>query len=252
MKLKTELQKNMNDFLRRRDWKEKRAIKIDAEDCWSLKIICDLPQLPELCIRSMNGKDVSSLQNFGARLGPVSKDLFCPYPWDEPEELLESFRKAIERTLNRIDASYLIEIADHEVIGHFFLWKAGGNPHSRQHHVQVPELGVAIADEWQGKGLGGLAVRILQAVAVHLGADAVELTTALNNEAGWKTYLRCGFQYTGMIRNPLEVNVTAAFAGEETASKYREERQMVFIINEEQRNRVLDYLAMKREDAAKE
>jgi len=152
--------------------------------------------------------------------------------------------------VERIDASYLIEGVGDEVIGHFFLWKAGGNPHSQQYQVQVPELGVAIVDEFQGRGLGSLSVRILNAVARDLRADAIELTTALNNEAGWNTYQSCGYQYTGIINNPLGVDVTAVFSGEVQATRYKPERQMVCVLNEKKRHDVMDYLAMKREAVA--
>ena len=45
-------------------------------------------------------------------------------------------------------------------------------------------------------------------LAADLKADAVELTTAMDNGSGWNTYLRCGFEYTGIIRNPLDVAVS--------------------------------------------
>jgi RimJ/RimL family protein N-acetyltransferase len=134
-------------------------------------------------------------------------------------------------------------------VAHFFLWKAGGNPHSWQYRLQVPELGVAVADECQARGLGSLAVRILQAVAGDLGADAIELTTAMTNKGGWTTYRRCGFEYVGMIRIPLGVDVTAALAGEVHASRFREERQMVYVLRKDRREQVLDYLRLKRESA---
>ena len=246
MKFSDALHDVMAEFLRRQDQAEGEGLQIEVEDCWTFRILCDLPQLPGLCIRSVSRDDAAALRNFSDRLGPTSKDLFCPYPWDDPVGLPRALQEAVEHAVERIDASCVMEDARHDVIGHFFLWKAGGNPHSRQYEVQVPELGVAIADEFQGRGLGGLAVRILQAAARALHADAVELTTAPTNEAGWNTYRRCEFQYVGMISNPLEVDVTAAVGGEATAAKYRQERQMVYLINEEKRARVLDYLAAKR------
>ena len=251
MKLNESLHDVMAEFFRRRGQTEDNRLQIEADDPWTLNILCDLPQLPGVCIRSMHGDDVPSLQDFGTRLGPVSKDFFCLYPWDDPAALPQALEKAVEHAVERIDASYLMETADHAIIGYFFLWKAGGNPHSQQYQIQVPELGVAVADEFQGRGLGGLSIRLLQAITRDLGADAIELTTALDNEAGWHTYLRCGFQYTGIITHPLEVDVTAATAGEVQAAKYRPEKQMVYVIDEEKRQLVLDYLTMKREAAEK-
>ncbi len=247
MNLSVALHEVMSEFIGRNERAEHTAARIEARDCWNLSIRCELPQFPGLCIRNLKSGDLAVLEDFGTKLGAVSRYLFCPYPWDDHDALSGAFQKAIDQAVERIDASYLMEVAGYGVIGHFFLWKAGGNPHSQQHRVQVPELGVAIADDWQGKGLGSLSVRILQMVARDLSADAIELTTAMTNNAGWNTYRRCGFEYVGIIRNPLEVDVTAAVAGEVQASKYREERQMVYMINEEHRQRVLDYLTAKRE-----
>lgn len=239
----------LGEFVRRQAPSKPATFEIIAVNCWALSIACDITSFPGLCIRSLKDGDEPLLQIFGTQLGPVSKDLFSPYPWHDPSALSGAFQKAVQNAKDHVDAAYLIESARHGVIGHFFLWKAGGNPHSHPFQIEVPELGVAIADRFQGKGLGRLSVRILQAVARELGLDAIELTTAFDNEAGWKAYRGCGFEYTGNINTPLGVDVTAALAGEVRASAYRSERQMVYVINEEKRDRVLNYLAEKRRHA---
>jgi ribosomal protein S18 acetylase RimI-like enzyme len=252
MALSEELQDVMGEFVRKQGLAESGMLEIAVEDCWTVSILCDLSQLPGLRIRSLTCDDVPALQSFGARLGALSREMFCPYPWDDPSALRRALQDAVEHAVERVDASYVMEDARHDVIAHFFLWKAGGNPHSIRHQIQVPELGVAVADQFQGRGLGSLAVHILQAVARALNADAIELTTALTNEAGRNIYQKRGFEYIGIINNPLEVDVTAAATGEAQALKYRQERQMVYVINEGKRDRVLAYLLAKREAAAAE
>ncbi len=249
MTLGTALHEIMQKFVSKQAPHQTATCEIAADNGWALKIACDLTGLPGLCIRSLSDGDAPLLQVFGTKLGPVSKDLFCPYPWHEPNALPGAFQEAVRKTTARVDASYVIESAHHGVIGHFFLWKAGGNPHSRPYQIEVPELGVAIADDCQGRGLGGLSVRILQAVARDLRADAIELTTAFGNQAGWNTYRQCGFEYLGDINTPLGVDVTAALAGGVAAASYRVERQMAYVIREENRERVLSYLAEKRKTA---
>lgn len=196
-------------------------------------------------VRAVAPGDERTILAFGAGLSTRAQEMFCPYPWLEPAHLAAAVAAGVQQSLGCVDAAYLLFAGDVPA-GHFFLWKAGGNPHSLAHGVQVPELGVAIADAWQGQGLGGLAVRLLLAVARHLDADAVELTTALDNEAGWRTYLGAGFEYVGTVDNPLEVDVTAAVAGQAAAARYRVERQMVFVVKPERREAVLAYLAQKR------
>jgi RimJ/RimL family protein N-acetyltransferase len=244
------LREVFSEFLRRHGAEESR-LTIPSKDIWKLDIRCDLAAFPGFCIRSLNRDDVPALQSFGDKLGPGARHLFAPYPWAEPDQLPDAFRKAIDNAVRRVDASYLMEVKDKGAIGHFFLWKAGGNAHSRKHGVQVPELGVAIGDEWQRKGLGQLAVRLLNAVARELRADAVELTTAMTNEGGWNTYRGCGYEFTGIIRNPLDVDVAAVTNGEVKATRFRDERQLVYVIDETKRRQVLDYLTLKREEVAR-
>ena len=71
---------------------------------------------------------------------------------------------------------------------------------ARRPEPWVPELGIGIADAYHGRGLGGLAVRLLQVVGRELGVDAIELTTHPENIAGYHTYLGAGFEQVGMLR----------------------------------------------------
>jgi RimJ/RimL family protein N-acetyltransferase len=249
MSLARELHHLLNGYLRRHASRAE-VMTVDAADAWRVDVAFMLAGTGRFRFRALRRDDVPTFRAFGATLGDRSKDFFSPYPWHEPASLDSAFQAAIDSALGRIDASYFLE---HEgnPIGHCFLWKAGGNPHAQAHGVAVPELGVAVADAWQGRGFGGLLVRALTAVARSLRADAVELTTALENECGWQAYLRAGYVYTGIIRNPQFVDVTAVAAGTVTADVWRDERQMILLLNERKREAVLRYLAVKREEAAR-
>ena len=224
---------------------EYSMVKVSGTTPWDMIVEIATKQGRKLTIRSLKDDNLKNLLTFGDQLGEVSKDLFCPYPWKNKKKLTSSLLRAIGSTLEEIDVSYLM-FFDNNPIGHFFLWKAQDNPNSKKYGLQIPELGVAVADRYQGSGFGKLSVEILQAVAIHLKADAVELTTALANNAGWNTYLRTGFEYTGLIKNPLEVDVTEFDQGKPTTQKYREERQMVYIIDNSKRTAILAYLFQKR------
>ena len=58
--------------------------------------------------------------------------------------------------------------------------------------------------------------------------------------------------YLGIIRNPVGVDVTAAFRGEVVATAFCDERSMVRIIttDEEEERLVLEEMAVKRQRAA--
>ncbi|HEY3415327.1 MAG TPA: GNAT family N-acetyltransferase [Armatimonadota bacterium] len=247
MILAERLQQTLEAFGARKDGIT--GIEISAPDSWSVEAAFTLPAWGTFRIRSMREDDVATLDEFGRRLSPTSRHFFCPYPWDDAEKLPEALRIAVDQAVKKIDIAYFLE-HDGGPIGFFFLWKGGGNPHSQAHGIEVPELGVAVTDAWQGRGFGALAVLLLEDVAAVVGADAIELTTALDNNAGWQAYLRAGFDYIGIISNPLDVDVTAVTAGEATACRYRDERQMVYHLNPATREAVLRYLQFKRETAA--
>ena len=246
MTLATDLQQTLTAFARRKFATIPVRLAIHAPDCWNMEITLTLPEQETFRIRNLRDGDAAALHTFAGQLGAVARDLFCPYPWDDEQQLNAAFQAAITQAVRRIDASYLLE-HNGTAIGHFFLWKAGGNPRAQAHGVEVCELGIAIADAFQGRGFGGLAMNILQAAAKSVNADAIELTTALFNENGWNTYLRAGFEYVGILRIPLGVDITAAEAGQASAERFRDERQMVYIINHEKRDTILAYLALMRE-----
>ena len=250
MDLETKLRAVFAEFCRRKTDRKVSHLRIEAPDCWHLAISFELAGQGEFRMRNLREGDAPCLVAFGKQLSEASRDLFCPYPWGDPNRLEPALTQAISNATNRIDASYLLE-HDCNPIGQFFLWKAGANPHSLQHDLEVSELGIAVADAYQGRGLGGLMLRVLLALAHHLGADAVELTTALSNEMGRKLYLNAGFKCTGVIYHPLEVDVTAATAGDIQATKYRDEWQMVCVVNKQETEAIENYLALKRAAADK-
>lgn len=196
--------------------------------------------------RRLQEGDLDLLLELKEKMSDKSRDLFCPYPWDDDKKLRYVLRQAIGKSESGTDASYIIIKPHREIVGHCFLWKAGINPHSQPFEVRVPELGICIVDAHQNKGFGRLGVQFLITVAKELEKDAIELTTAQENTNGFDLYSSEGFEYTGLIRNPLEVDVTEVAIGEMVATKFRVERQMAYIINMNKKNRVLEYLASKR------
>lgn len=225
-------------------------VNIDVIHPWKLTIAFGLGNRKQFIIRNILENDLKPLKEFKNQLSERSRELFCPYPWDNEKKLESALLQTIKNTQQKIDASYIIE-QNGQPVGHFFLWKAGGNPHSQQYGVNIPELGVAITDDLHGVGLGSLAVKILKEIAHHLNSDAIELTTAMSNDAGWFIYLKSGFQYTGNIKNPLEVDVTEATIGKAKTKKYRTERQMVYILNHQKTPDILNYLTLKRKQFQK-
>lgn len=237
------------DHARRKVGTEPASLSLRADDPWDIHITFGLSADDRFEIRNVSGDDLATFQAFGARLSPASKNFFLPYPWDHPDRLTSALRAAMDQAVSRVDVCYFM-CHNGAPAGQFFLWKAGGNPDSRAYGLEIPELGVGFADAYHGRGLGSFSVRLLNIVAEHLRADAVELTTAMENEPGFRAYLAAGYEYVGDIANPVEVDVTAVLSGLVKPSWWRTERQMIYLINRGRRGEVLAYLAAKRDRMA--
>ena len=221
------------------------VITLRVTDPWDVLISFGLPGRGLYEIRNVRADDLETFRAFSDGLSAASREAFRPYPWDSQDRLLPALRLAISQAVGRVDACYLM-FREACPVGEFFLWKAGGNPDSRVYGVEVPELGIGLADAYHGRGLGGLCTRLLTIVAEHLKADGIELTTALDNEPGFHTYLNAGYECVGDIVNPLEADVTAVLGEQATAARWRVERQMIHVLNQSRRADVLAYLAEKR------
>jgi GNAT superfamily N-acetyltransferase len=224
-------------------------ITLRTTDPWDVLIKVGLPGSGLFEIRNVRTDDLETFRVFSNGLSAASQESFRPYPWDCRDRLLPALRTAISQAVGRVDACYLM-FHEERPVGECFLWKAGGNPDSRVYGVEVPELGIGLADAYHGRGLGGLCTRLLTIIAEHLKADGIELTTALDNEFGFHTYLNAGYEYVGDIANPLEADVTAVLGGQTGAAWWRLERQMICVINPSRRAALLSYLAEKRRSSS--
>lgn len=241
------LEEKLSDIMRsfERGGGSNEMPRVQASSPWALRIECRLSDGCLMIVRNLRSTDEHVLLAFRHELSVRSRELFCPYPWDGGEKLAHAFTVAAQASENRRDFSCLMLVGDRP-IGHFFLWQAGTSATPQTQSTRIPELGIGISDAFQQRGLGRLAVNIMQAVAQDLGCDAIELTTATDNSGGWHTYLKAGFAFTGMIRNPLGVDVTAAADGNVRAETFRMERQMVYVIHESRRTEILSALENKR------
>lgn len=245
MDLAAAMQTLLEDYGKRKAGREVRDLRVEGRDPWTICVQFLLQNRLRCEVRPLRPGDVPALEQFGLSLSERSRSLFSCHPWLDPAVRKITLQTAIDNAINKVDASYLLRIDDAPA-GFFFLWKAGHNAHSAAQGLQIPELGIAISDPFHGLGLGGLLMRFLQQIARTLDADAVELTTGLTNEEGYRTYCNVGFELVGVIPNPLHVDVAAFAAGEVQSGSYRLERQMVWLLKSARRQAILDYMAAKR------
>lgn len=137
--------------------------------------------------RRLQKGDTARLQNFHQVLDKDSKRLFTPHAYDE-----ETIARVIARSENDDDRVYLSIDAEERVIAYFFLW---------YYRSAFPILGIGIADEYQGQGLGKQLMKILIEAATNGPCKGIELTTVTDNQRAFSLYEKCGFKCLGQVAN---------------------------------------------------
>src|SRR3989344_7094238 len=61
-----------------------------------------------LMIRNITQDDVVLLESFKHELSDRSRELFCPYPWDDPDKLREAITAAVRKSIEFKDVSCMI------------------------------------------------------------------------------------------------------------------------------------------------
>ena len=225
----------LDTFSQRHAGDSPSAVAVRGDSPFTVDVQFTLPTRGACTLRALREGDVPLLLAFGEALSARSKDFFGPYPWADPWALATAFQAAIERAASGADAMYLL-LCNEQPIAHFFLWETGVQAHSCAHGIAVPELGIAIVDSCHGQGYGHLAMRFLRLIAEALQQDAIELTTALTNLPGQRTYASAGYTTVGTV--PIALT--------SKPGQYREEYQMVLPLNPSATPGVLRYLEDKR------
>ena len=178
--------KEFQDFLNGNQTIKTHAqqLEIAGENVRDLSIRLFWKGLGETTVKPASPSDLAALTEFlTLGLGENSRFLFAPYPYDE------RLSNALEAVLGDCgEGKLLMYHAWHgeRIVGHFFL---GG------FDKPIPELGIAVADDFHGRRLGHLFMVILMAAARVCGKEAIELTTNPSNKAGFHLYQKLGFEH---------------------------------------------------------
>ena len=194
--------------------------------------VAQVPLPPTFCtVRALTAGDEDALHAFAfSGLSEESRRLFAPYDWAaSTTSLMAEFSQSIANSVSRRDL-HLVALSNGKICCHAFLWAA---------HEEVPELGIAVADAFHGRGLGQQMLALLERVCIAEGKPAIELTTMQDNERAHMAYRKAGYEDLGIIRNPLGVDVAAAFAGDVVATSFSDEFHMVRILDEQARSAML-------------
>ena len=113
-----------------------------------------------------------------------------------PLPSVEMWRKRIAEMSP--DDYLLVAEVESEVVGNLGLHSAGRSP--RRRHVGL--VGLAVRDDWQGKGVGAALLAAALDIADNwLNYRRLELTVYADNEAAHGLYRKFGFEVEGLHRD---------------------------------------------------
>lgn len=193
----------------------------------------------------MKEGDEKVLLKFSNMMGDQSRKLFSPYHWGTEKQLSE-YLVAITRAKKKEDASFIVTDNQNNPIALLYLWGISKKFISNNKSMNIPTLGICVADKYQNKGIGKAGVKFLQKVGVSLKADAIELTTVKNNDKAINLYLSCGFKDIGILNIPLGIDPSTTDELELKKATWRKERHMVYIINKNYEVDIMQHLSQKQ------
>ena len=137
-------------------------------------------------VRGISPGDAPLLIRIFEGLSPTSRRYFRPHRFT-PEGAAE-----VIGTASDPNGIYFIALAGAgEPVGYGYLHDLRSG---------LPELGIAITDRWQNRGVGKEFVQFLVGVAEHLGMDGVSLSVDDDNVPAICTYERAGFELIRKLR----------------------------------------------------
>ena len=143
--------------------------------------------MPEVVIRAAEPSDAEAIHLILRCPGVVANTLQLPW---RPLEYTRG------RFISRPDEHSLVGLVEGHVVGNIGL-QIVQNPRRRD----VGDLGMAVHDDFQGRGVGSaLMAAILELADNWLGLRRVELTVWTDNARAIHLYEKFGFQHEGTAR----------------------------------------------------
>ncbi len=141
-------------------------------------------------IRRAEASDAESMQKIFSGPKAIRGTLQLPYP------SLDRWRK---RLAEPPDGSFnLLACVNDEVVGQLGLFTLPQNPRRRH----VGQLGMAVHDDWQGKGVGSALMQAAMDLADNwLNLSRLELEVYTDNEPAIALYKKFDFVIEGTLKN---------------------------------------------------
>jgi aminoglycoside 6'-N-acetyltransferase len=144
-----------------------------------------------------------------------------PKRWRVPDpEAIAAYRR--KRQAADPDGASLVAVADGRVIGMVELLRRGGVPDPGAARTPNPavDIGLSVAEDWRGRGVGTALMAAAEAWARAHGATRMILDLAAANDGARRLYDRLGYEVHGLLMDkPLD----ATAAEEVTQARTRGE-----------------------------
>jgi len=129
--------------------------------------------------------DLHRVKAFFAQMGGESRAFFNQGSWNENNTLAFFDDTKADEVKN---TRYFMALDDNRMAGYIFLWDM---------HKSILWLGIAVAEDWKGKGLGRDLMAYAEDFAKSNGKGGILLTTSQANIRGLGLYIRVGYEYLG-------------------------------------------------------
>lgn len=145
-----------------------------------------------LTFQRLREADAGALYDFYYNgLTEKSREFFPPYPlFSPPVNSPEEIAGRIRDWMREDDWTVLKLVKDESIAGIGLL---------KRFKTERPTSGLAVREEYQGKGLGHLIQTVINEQARLLGLNELYATLAQNNTASFEMHKRCGFKETGRL-----------------------------------------------------
>jgi putative acetyltransferase len=145
---------------------------------------------PRIVIRRVEPRDAEALQAIYSQPLAMWGTLQLPFPG------VEMWRKRLAEFPP--DDYMVVAEVDGELVGNAGLHSMGRS--ARRRHVGY--IGMAVRDDWQGKGVGtALMAAIVDLADNWIGYRRLELTVYVDNAAALALYRKFGFELEGTLRD---------------------------------------------------
>lgn len=165
---------------------------IEIKDSMAERFSLEKGEVGRLSVERLDVEDAPALFDFYFQgLSEESRNFFPPYPlFSPPLSSAEELSNRIREWKKEDDWTFLKLTQEEQIIGVCLL---------KRYKTERPRSGLAVREEFQGRGLGFLLQTIVNEQARLLRLERLYASVAPDNIASLRVHRKCGFKQTGRL-----------------------------------------------------